>query len=99
MVGLLSLVFLLHLPLPHLPLYSHLWLSKKEERYKYHHQCKLKHKKCLPWVETLTWMLSWAFPFPHHRLLHHPLHRPSEYEEISNPGEKDIMVVNFDLLS
>lgn len=97
MVRLLSLVFLLHLRLPHSALYSHLWLSKDTSISTL--QCRLKHNKCLPWIETLTRMLSWAFPFPHHRLLHHPLHRSSvNNEEISNPRVK-CMMDNIDLLS
>ena len=96
MVRLLSLVFLLHLRLPHSTPYSHLWLSKEISISTL--QCKLKRKKCLPWIETLTWMLFWAFPFPHCHLLHHPLHQSSvNSEEISNPGVKGIMD-NIDLL-
>ena len=84
----LSLVFPLHLRLPHSSLYSHLWLSKDISISTL--QCKLKPKKCLPWVETLTWMLSWAFPFPHRHLPHHPLQFSVNSEEISNLDVKGI---------
>ncbi len=75
----LSLIFLLHLRLPHSPPYSHLWLSEDTNISTF--QYRLVHKKCMPWDATLTRVLSWTFPFLHCHLLHHHLYRTSVNSE------------------